>query len=159
MWSKDFPSCIICGGTKARMMARGECAVCYQKKYRASHVQPIAASKRRWYERFVRGTDRGKIAREQRHFDGKRDAVLKRDGYKCVKCGSNKSLVVHHKDGKGRSVDAPNNSMCNLQTFCRKCHINAHRQELLEVRRRNNFRRPKIGHYKRREKHHQERND
>jgi hypothetical protein len=148
MWSRNYPCCVVCSGTDSRMMADGHCARCYLKEYRKNHGAKIAAQKKDWYNQFVKGTDVGKLRREENYFDSKRDAILKRDGYKCVKCSSIKSLVVHHRDGRDRSVKTPNNNMRNLETNCRACHINAHRQELLAARRKNNFRRPKIGHYK-----------
>lgn len=57
---------------------------------------------------------------------GKREDVLKRDNYKCVKCGMsdeqhkekwNKPITIDHID-KNRK----NNNMDNLQTLCLKCH-------------------------------------
>ena len=48
-----------------------------------------------------------------------RDAVLKRDNYCCVKCGSTKNLEVDHKvslaNGGTDHID-------NLQTLCRDCN-------------------------------------
>ncbi len=149
MWSRNFPKCVRCGGTKYRMMADGLCAGCYLADYREANKHRIAKQKSDWYKQFVKGTDRGKVAREQRHFGGERDAVLKRDDYRCVKCGSNRALVVHHKDGRGRGVKRPHNDRDNLETNCRACHINAHRRELLAARRRDGFRRPKLGRWSR----------
>jgi 5-methylcytosine-specific restriction endonuclease McrA len=57
---------------------------------------------------------------------GKREDVLKRDNYKCVKCGMtdrqhkekwNKPITIDHIDKNRR-----NNKMNNLQTLCLKCH-------------------------------------
>ncbi len=58
--------------------------------------------------------------------DGKREDVLLRDGYKCVKCGMTdkehkakwgRPITIDHKD-KNRK----NNAMGNLQTLCLRCH-------------------------------------
>jgi hypothetical protein len=52
--------------------------------------------------------------------------ALKRDKYKCVKCGAIKNLEVHHKDGKGSGIKDKskwNNRLSNLITLCRKCHM------------------------------------
>lgn len=47
--------------------------------------------------------------------------VLKRDGFKCIKCGSAKNLHAHHvnswKDYPDERFD-----LSNGQTLCRKCH-------------------------------------
>ena len=130
MWSTNYAKCVECGGTDAKMMSRGRCARCYLRQYRSDHAAQIAKQKREWYDEFVKGTDRTKIERERKHFDGKREKALKRDGYRCVRCQSQKSLVVHHKDGRGRSVKKPNNKLSNFETLCRKCHINEHRAEI-----------------------------
>lgn len=49
----------------------------------------------------------------------KRVQVLERDGYRCVRCGSNDSLDVHHKVARrhGGAGD-----LDNLETLCAKCH-------------------------------------
>jgi len=65
---------------------------------------------------------RAKLKREQDRFSGLREIVLERDGYKCTICESTERLEVHHKDGRGRGKDEPNNDMSNLQTLCAKCH-------------------------------------
>jgi 5-methylcytosine-specific restriction endonuclease McrA len=63
-------------------------------------------------------------------YSGNREKVLKRDGYKCTKCGSSKSLVVHHKDETGisrvKDTDLINNEFENLITMCRSCHMKLH---------------------------------
>ena len=59
-------------------------------------------------------------------FDGMKELILKRDGYKCVKCGSISNLNVHHKDHSGNQKK-PNNSPDNLITLCDTCHISEHK--------------------------------
>lgn len=55
-----------------------------------------------------------------------RNAVLDRDGHKCVRCKSADKLQVHHiwhrKFGGG-------NDMANLETLCLRCHIKEHKNE------------------------------
>ena len=46
-----------------------------------------------------------------------REKVLKRDEHKCVGCGSDKDLEIHHKNYNGNY-----NRLNNLQTLCRECH-------------------------------------
>jgi cytochrome c553 len=61
--------------------------------------------------------------------------VMRRDEYKCKKCGESKDLSVHHKAGtpnlvsramrrKGHSND-PN----NLVTVCAGCHDDVHQED------------------------------
>jgi 5-methylcytosine-specific restriction endonuclease McrA len=49
--------------------------------------------------------------------------VLKRDGYKCQRCGSSENLVVHHI--QPRSDGGPDFEN-NLKTVCKSCHVKEH---------------------------------
>jgi 5-methylcytosine-specific restriction endonuclease McrA len=150
MWSRKYLCCSRCGKNDSKYFGKGLCACCYQSDYRRANAKRIAKSKRRWYEKFVQGTERQKLARDQRYFSGKRDAVLKRDGYKCVRCGSNEMLVVHHKDRSGRgSKNRSNNDLRNLETLCRGCHINEHRREICAIRDKQGWRRKKLNRWSR----------
>jgi len=66
-----------------------------------------------------------KMYKNNKRFNGMKYLVLKRDGYKCVKCGNEKGLNVHHKDNSGQS-EKPNNNIDNLITLCNACHITEH---------------------------------
>lgn len=60
-------------------------------------------------------------ANERRKVIPLREAVLKRDGYKCLKCGSTTDLEVDHVQPValgGRT------EMGNLQTLCESCNWN-----------------------------------
>jgi 5-methylcytosine-specific restriction endonuclease McrA len=108
-------------------MGKGLCPRCYQAKYRKEHASEIAASKRAWHKRErKRMLARQKVLREEKAYDGRREAVLERDRYQCVKCRTPDQLVVHHKDGNGRGSKRPNNEMSNLETLCRACHAALH---------------------------------
>ena len=48
-----------------------------------------------------------------------REAVFKRDNYRCVKCGSTKNLEVDHKVSL---ANGGTNEMANLQTLCQDCN-------------------------------------
>ena len=48
-----------------------------------------------------------------------REAVFKRDNYRCVNCGSTKNLEVDHKVPL---ANGGTNEMANLQTHCRDCN-------------------------------------
>jgi len=55
-------------------------------------------------------------------FAGKvRQLVRERDGNQCRKCGSTKTLCVHHAD-----FQKTNHDLANLVLLCRKCHTAAH---------------------------------
>ena len=51
--------------------------------------------------------------------------ILERDNRKCRICFSEKRIVVHHIDGKGRNVPTKerNNSLDNLIVLCQSCHM------------------------------------
>lgn len=150
MWAKDYECCTKCETTEIPVMAAGVCRRCYLKQYRADNAQRIAAQKKEWYERFVAGTDIQKQKREQRNFDGMRSMALDRDGHRCVRCGSTHRLIVHHKDHEGRGSEEPNNDLHNLETLCRKCHINEHREDVLAPREAAGFPRPRLDRWSRR---------
>ena len=50
-----------------------------------------------------------------------RRAILDRDGWQCQRCGMYGRLEVHHRDG-----DPGLNTLDNLETLCRSCHIRHH---------------------------------
>lgn len=60
------------------------------------------------------------------HFGGNREAVIKRDDYKCQHCEMTRE---EHKNKYGRDISVDhvdgnksNNSMSNLMTLCLGCH-------------------------------------
>lgn len=136
MWARNHEHCVRCGKTDFKHVARGVCNSCYQKEYKSDPARnaKIEAQKLAWYHRYHDENMRKmKLHREQLHFSGKRDQVIRRDK-KCVRCGSRELLVVHHKDHAGRGHLHPDNRLSNLETLCRKCHINLHRSELRAAR-------------------------
>ena len=48
-----------------------------------------------------------------------REAVFKRDNYRCVKCGSTRNLEIDHKVSL---ANGGTNHIDNLQTHCRDCN-------------------------------------
>lgn len=135
MWSKDHSSCVECDGTDRPHFGKGLCRKCYLSDYNKRNADKVKALRRTWYEDNMQGTERQRLAREQRHFSGNRQAVLKRDDYKCRQCSATEKLVVHHEDKNGRGRPDPNNEMDNLITLCRSCHIQVHRSDLYNARR------------------------
>ena len=53
----------------------------------------------------------------------KRRLVLERDNYQCKKCGSTRSLAVHHLSGYNL---IPKEPITCLVTLCSKCHQKQH---------------------------------
>lgn len=51
--------------------------------------------------------------------------ALARDNCKCVVCGTEDGLVVHHRDNS-RKTGKLNNDLKNLMTLCRQCHMREH---------------------------------
>jgi len=80
----------------------------------------------RYYNNHSENLDKRRLIREEKHFNGNRQATLERDGFKCVLCEATEDLVVHHKDGNGRGKEKPNNNIENLETLCRSCHMKVH---------------------------------
>jgi len=65
---------------------------------------------------------------QTREWSEKREGIINRDNYKCVKCGnSNVILHVHHKKYiKGRKVwEYPDDA---LETLCERCHEKYHKE-------------------------------
>jgi hypothetical protein len=53
-----------------------------------------------------------------RWFGGLRELILKRDRFECRACGSERRLVVHHRDERNASP--------LLITLCIRCHVRVH---------------------------------
>ena len=54
-----------------------------------------------------------------------RRAILDRDGWQCQRCGRYGRLECHHVDG-----DPGLNTLDNLETLCRRCHLLHHARPL-----------------------------
>lgn len=91
----------------------------------------MSESSKRWYEKnkqkvFARTAKYkrktfGTVSGEEFYKESVHPLVLKRDNYKCTKCGSSESLIVHHKH-----YDVDKLTMNDLQTLCRSCHRRLH---------------------------------
>ena len=53
------------------------------------------------------------------HWASLRLAALARDGGKCIRCGEEERLQVHHRVYRGRYEDSV---LEDVETLCRKCH-------------------------------------
>jgi gamma-glutamylcysteine synthetase len=63
---------------------------------------------------------------ELKRFGVSRKEVFKYHGEYCGICETDKDLVVHHIDGKGRGYKKPNNHLDNFMVMCRSCHMKHH---------------------------------
>lgn len=137
VWSRKYSKCVQCKSDAFKHMAKGLCSSCYAKRYKSDPVKKLRVDqqKKEWFQKnHAEILKRFKSQRNARNFDGRRDEVLKRDNYKCVRCPNTKQLTVHHKDRNGRGKDDPNNCLDNLETLCRSCHAKEHSDELQSAR-------------------------
>lgn len=58
-----------------------------------------------------------------KEFQEIRDVILERDGFKCVECGSEYMIQVHHTIALSEGGD---NNPNNLTTLCYNCHMQKH---------------------------------
>jgi hypothetical protein len=79
-----------CGRRPLELKGPGFCRVCYYRRYHSL-----------------------------RFFGGLREAVLRRDRFRCRVCGIGAPLLVHHRDG--------HNERRLLITLCISCHVRLHR--------------------------------
>jgi hypothetical protein len=79
-----------CGRRPVELSGLGCCRTCYHRRYHSL-----------------------------RFFDGLREAVLKRDRFRCRVCGNGAQLLVHHRDR--------HNEKRLLITLCISCHVQLHR--------------------------------
>jgi len=130
-WSRLFKQCIRCNETEREHFAKGLCRRCYLRDYNANNPEKVKELRKKWWVK-MGGVEYSKLKREEFHYAGNRSATLARDGFKCTICGNTSQLVVHHKDGNGRPKRSgfKNNSLDNLVTVCRACHVNIHRIEI-----------------------------
>lgn len=66
----------------------------------------------------------------QAHWRRVRWAVLRRDGFRCQKCGKAGRLEVHHVQALEAGGDPYD--LGNLAAICRSCHIGLHRQDNID---------------------------
>lgn len=59
-----------------------------------------------------------------------KDAVLRRDGFKCCRCDRKDNLQVHHKTYKRIF----NERLTDLETLCKGCHYLHHYPKKVEVK-------------------------
>ena len=57
-------------------------------------------------------------------YDRLRQQILRRDGWRCQRCGTMSNLEVHHREFRSHSGA---DSEENLVTLCTTCHAKVHR--------------------------------
>lgn len=144
-WSRKYRHCRVCKKTDRKHNGKGVCTRCsskrdyhrnpepYKRRTRAAYwsnpEKHREAQLNRYYSRYAEHLERSKHDREKRNYDGKREAVLRRDKGRCRVC-LKYGNIVHHDDGNGRGHKRPNNKMKNLITVCRACHVRIHKPRL-----------------------------
>lgn len=81
---------------------------------------PLTGRQRRW----CKGTCQDDW-RSQHDWGWARNAAKRRDGKRCVRCGSNRALEVNHIEprvGRGYGWGC-HNHLSNLETLCHDCHL------------------------------------
>lgn len=58
-------------------------------------------------------------------YERRRRQVLQRDGFRCVRCGSDYDVAVHHRRKRSLWRD---DRLDNLETLCSSCHSVEHRE-------------------------------
>lgn len=131
-WSREYDKCIDCGTTTDKHYRKGRCRKCYSifsyhfdlkrkndikkynKKWRIKNKEKVREINKRTADRI-----------KERLLDGNRELALKRDGYKCRRCGitAKESFVKYKRDLYVSHIkDAKDNKLDNLITFCPACH-------------------------------------
>lgn len=108
---KEVRSCVIC--SKEFTERRATERICCGKRCRRLRMAQIHSGE---LSRFWRG---GKMAPYVGEWKFQRALTRERDGYKCVLCGSEDRIQVHHKNPYRYSKS---HALSNLQTLCRSCH-------------------------------------
>jgi 5-methylcytosine-specific restriction endonuclease McrA len=147
MWHAKFEHCTRCEQVDSPFMAKGLCRRCYLAEYRSNkeNRERIAQSKKEWYlANHVEQLRKRKVDRERKHFDGKREEVIRDQKGLCFDCGKKRTLTVHHINERGRGCAEPDNKRSNLVGLCRACHLERHRPAYIAARMAK-FDKPKLG--------------
>lgn len=78
--------------------------------------------------RIARNNKRADKIKFQKEFDYLKPKIIKRDGYRCVKCKSQINLHVHHVVYRS---NGGTNDFENLITVCAECHAEIHKGEAI----------------------------
>ena len=107
------------------------------KQVTGEELSYLAKNAKEWARRvvYVLEEDRQAYVHDRKIPDPVRVAVLKRDNFRCVKCGwsrdnlrpddPRKMLELHHKQ---QHKDGGENTVDNLITLCNVCHDEIHRR-------------------------------
>lgn len=135
-WSRYYNKCRSCGTTATKHVSYGLCENCYFKSdifkelQEASRLRNQHKWKKKQLEYAKKYKDRPEVKEKTRkindikNFGGNREKALKRDDYKCQKCGiqQEQSLTELKKDLFVKHLqDKNDNSLANLITLCTKC--------------------------------------
>lgn len=135
-WSRYYNKCRICGTTAIKHASHGLCEKCYPKSdifkdmQEASRLRNMHKWKKkqkiyaREYAKRPEVIAKMKKKEDERRYGGNREKAIKRDNFKCQKCGLSRDeskkrlgrdLFVYHLGNN------KNNELDNLVTLCQRC--------------------------------------
>lgn len=135
-WSRLYNKCRSCGTTTIKHQSHGLCENCYfrsdifkelQESSRLRNQYKWKKKQEEYSKKYLKRPEiiaKRKKEWDIKHFDGNRERVLIRDGYRCQRCGITleqclkkykKDLFVSHLNDKS------DNSLKNLVTLCQGC--------------------------------------
>ena len=111
-WRGGKPSCSGCG--KTIFYGHKRCSDCHLKSIGGSNNPHWKGGK----------TNVLQLIRSVKKYQNWRKDILKRDNFKCQKCGSCEQLEVHHKRSLFEVIDSPSLlwDLDNGVTLCSPCH-------------------------------------
>lgn len=152
-WARKYDQCLECGATETAHHAHGLCKNCYHRrnrhKWRSAWTEARRERRLRFYARHPGKLEEG-IRRLKAWIKSHPDRVREANGLRkqrerlicpetkeltdnraylleslgrCMKCGSDESLEIHHIVGRHDSKD---HSLGNLQLLCHRCHRLGH---------------------------------
>ena len=104
----------------------------WKSKYCGNRCKSAAVKKNTYWEKREQILNNDRKSLRKRKWDGNWLKALERDDHKCQFCGSQKRVLVHHKDGEGEHRKN-NHALNNLQTICYQCHRDMHGISLVEI--------------------------
>lgn len=118
------------GRRKAKAWKKTPTGRAAAKRYRESEACKASTRKRAATVEYKR---RKRKVTDEIRFGGNREKALDRDGGKCVICGGDSHIQVHHKDELGRNKpgNIQNHDLDNLITLCGACHLKQHNPVLI----------------------------
>lgn len=101
-----------------------------QQKNKKTRKQICADYRDNHKQKYSKMTESESRYLSKKYFGGMRDIILTRDKHLCTRCGSAKNIIIHHVDRNKK-----NNSLENLITLCKACHVIEHVKDRISANR------------------------